>query len=67
MSKSIKELIFEANNLISEECENSSCDECKFNKYIDNSGEYGLCYTVSMLAGAYTQYDKLIQNRKKDK
>lgn len=54
----IKELILEANNIIAEECSNNSCNECKFNKYIDNNGN-GLCYTVSMLAGIYVQHDKL--------
>lgn len=59
----VKELILQANNIIGEECINNPCDECKFNKYIDNNGN-GLCYTVSMLAGAYVLNDKLNKLKK---
>lgn len=44
MGKSIKELLLEADDIMEKEC-NSNCNECRFNKEIQNG--YDICDMLS--------------------
>ena len=69
MYKTIKELILEADKIVVDECykQRSKCIKCKFNKPTDLYMD--ICDAVTFIAMdiEVRNYNKLTQNRKKDK